>query len=63
MDKWTRLYNWLNDTRFAITPDENMKGDMKGAPRALIDGALIIVDATLEEMESLENEEGETPNE
>lgn len=59
MDKWTRLYDWLNDTRLAIAPDENMTN----TARALREAAVSIVDATLEEMERLENEEGEVPNE
>lgn len=35
--KWDRLYNWLNDMRYGITPDENTPDDERREREAQVD--------------------------
>ena len=56
MDKWEKLFNWLNDTRFAITPDETtIDYDERMERIAQMD----IIDEIIEEMIRLEEKEND----
>lgn len=51
MTKWDRLFNWLNDMRFAIAPDESVTDPQERQDRLI---QVDLIDDIMEFMEDLD---------
>lgn len=51
--KFDRLYNWLNDMRFGIAPDETTPDDERGERQAQVDVLDMIMEWMVEQHESV----------
>lgn len=52
MDKWDKLYNYLNDFRLAIAPDETTPYDERNDRQIIAD----VLDDVMEEMNKLDKQ-------
>ncbi len=52
MDKWDKLYNYLNDFRLAIAPDETTPYDERNDRQIIVD----VLDDVMEEMNKLDKQ-------
>lgn len=52
MSKWDRLFNWLNDMRLSITPDERVKDPQERQDRII---QVDLIDDIMEQMLQMED--------